>query len=94
MTNLVTAKNDDIAKEYSAKIDLLRQQMTDYFTNEEVLKNLRDPANPGAGGVGRNAAAPGGGGGRASLNDILESPEFEDLKKRMLRSEADINTLR
>lgn len=62
-------------------------QMTDYFTNEEVLKNLRDPYNPAASGAGVSL-------GKSSLNDILESPEIEDMKKRLLRSETDITTLR
>jgi hypothetical protein len=40
------------------------------------------------GGGGKGAA------GKGTLTELLESPEIEDIKKRMLRSETDITTLR
>jgi len=61
--------------------------MTDYFTEKDVSKNIRDPSN-------LTALAGASSAGKASLQEILESPEMEDMKKRLLKSETDITTLR
>lgn len=70
-------------KDLSQKLELLKQQMNFYLDNQQVTKNVKEPQTAKVG------EAPG-----VTLNDILASPFIDEIKRRQLRSEQEIITLR
>lgn len=66
-------------KELTQKMDLLKQQMHDYLSVDNMKANMKDPAATVS--------------SKGAFNDNVDLIELESMQKKLSKQEKDINVL-